>query len=213
MAKACHGRSIWLQVAIVIILLVIVIDGVAAIGEVDHVNTKMRTLVKPFKKPAATIKTIQSEDGDIIDCVDIYKQPAFDHPALKNHTIQMRPSDYIEEEIPARNASSPRASLAQPVPTNESCPEGTIPILRTRHNDMLKENSPTVSPISEEVVLRINGDAYYGASAYVNVWDPLHVEPQEESSSLIVLSRLNPSGVNFVSAGLTVQFTIKQSYS
>lgn len=32
---------------------------------------------------------LQSEDGDIIDCVDIYKQLAFDHPALKNHTIQV----------------------------------------------------------------------------------------------------------------------------
>ena len=32
---------------------------------------------------------MQSKDGDIIDCVDIYKQPAFDHPALKNHTIQV----------------------------------------------------------------------------------------------------------------------------
>ena len=32
---------------------------------------------------------LQSEDGDIIDCVDIYKQPAFDHPSLKNHTIQV----------------------------------------------------------------------------------------------------------------------------
>nr|XP_043625411.1 uncharacterized protein LOC122596826 [Erigeron canadensis] len=28
------------------------------------------------------------KDGDIIDCVDIYKQPAFNHPALRNHTIQ-----------------------------------------------------------------------------------------------------------------------------
>ncbi|KAI3715578.1 hypothetical protein L6452_22564 [Arctium lappa] len=28
------------------------------------------------------------KDGDIVDCVDIYKQPAFNHPALKNHTIQ-----------------------------------------------------------------------------------------------------------------------------
>jgi len=32
----------------------------------------------------------ESEDGDIIDCVDIYEQPAFDHPALKNHTIKAR---------------------------------------------------------------------------------------------------------------------------
>ena len=32
---------------------------------------------------------LQSKDGDIIDCVDIYKQPAFDHRVLKNHNIQV----------------------------------------------------------------------------------------------------------------------------
>ncbi|CAN0864658.1 hypothetical protein LINGRAHAP2_LOCUS9009 [Linum grandiflorum] len=30
----------------------------------------------------------QSEDGDIIDCVDVYKQPAFNHLLLANHTLQ-----------------------------------------------------------------------------------------------------------------------------
>lgn len=32
---------------------------------------------------------IQSPDGDIIDCVHVSHQPAFDHPFLKNHTIQV----------------------------------------------------------------------------------------------------------------------------
>ncbi|KAK0572116.1 hypothetical protein LWI29_026373 [Acer saccharum] len=50
---------------------------------------------------------LQSEDGDIIDCVDIYKQPAFDHPALRNHKIQMRPSfDLPTEKLVTRNESS-----------------------------------------------------------------------------------------------------------
>lgn len=31
----------------------------------------------------------QSPDGDIIDCVHKKKQPAFDHPLLKNHKIQV----------------------------------------------------------------------------------------------------------------------------
>ena len=31
----------------------------------------------------------QSPDGDIIDCVHINHQPAFDHPFFKNHTIQV----------------------------------------------------------------------------------------------------------------------------
>lgn len=34
----------------------------------------------------------QSPDGDVIDCVYISHQPAFDHPLLKNHTIQVSPS-------------------------------------------------------------------------------------------------------------------------
>ncbi|GLT69274.1 hypothetical protein SLA2020_414360 [Shorea laevis] len=36
---------------------------------------------KELAKHKGTIKTI--ENGDMIDCVDIYQQPAFDHPLLK----------------------------------------------------------------------------------------------------------------------------------
>lgn len=32
---------------------------------------------------------MQSPDGDFIDCIPINHQPAFDHPFLKNHTIQV----------------------------------------------------------------------------------------------------------------------------
>ncbi|KAL5995966.1 hypothetical protein ACLOJK_026039, partial [Asimina triloba] len=87
MEKAHIGKSICLHVAILnILLLVVVIDGVAVAASSSCalntvLDTKMRRLVKPFKKLAA-VKTIQSEDGDIIDCVDIFKQPALDHPAL-----------------------------------------------------------------------------------------------------------------------------------
>jgi hypothetical protein len=35
------------------------------------------------------VKSLQGKDGDVIDCVDIYQQPAFDSPLLKNHTIQV----------------------------------------------------------------------------------------------------------------------------
>ncbi|PON75647.1 hypothetical protein TorRG33x02_244960 [Trema orientale] len=39
-------------------------------------------------KRKGTIKSIEGENGEVIDCVDIYKQPAFDHPLLKNHIIE-----------------------------------------------------------------------------------------------------------------------------
>ncbi|XP_043717901.1 uncharacterized protein LOC122665833 [Telopea speciosissima] len=35
------------------------------------------------------LKTIRTEEGDILDCVDIYKQPVFSHPLLKDHKIQV----------------------------------------------------------------------------------------------------------------------------
>lgn len=33
---------------------------------------------------------LQTKDADIFDCVDIYKQPAFSHPLLKDHKLQVR---------------------------------------------------------------------------------------------------------------------------
>ncbi|GMH17619.1 hypothetical protein Nepgr_019460 [Nepenthes gracilis] len=50
-----------------------------------------RRLAKP---PKATIKTIKWDNGDIFDCVDIYKQPAFKHPNLKNHKLQYAVIEY-----------------------------------------------------------------------------------------------------------------------
>ncbi|KAK7835642.1 hypothetical protein CFP56_023307 [Quercus suber] len=44
---------------------------------------------KGLIKQKGSIKTIEGEDGDTIDCVDIYQQPTFDHPFLKNHIIQV----------------------------------------------------------------------------------------------------------------------------
>jgi hypothetical protein len=45
------------------------------------------------------VKSLQGNDGDIIDCVDIYQQPAFDHPLLKNHTIQVLNIRHIRFDI------------------------------------------------------------------------------------------------------------------
>jgi hypothetical protein len=37
----------------------------------------------------------QTEEGDVFDCIDIHKQPAFDHPLLKNHSIQVKPHSHL----------------------------------------------------------------------------------------------------------------------
>jgi hypothetical protein len=44
-------------------------------------ETVIRSLISCFH--------VKSGDVGEFDCVDIYKQPAFDHPLLKNHKIQV----------------------------------------------------------------------------------------------------------------------------
>ncbi|KAF7841460.1 uncharacterized protein G2W53_003758 [Senna tora] len=90
-----------------------------------------------------------SEDGDIIDCIDIYKQPAFDHPALKHHKIQMAPTYNTNKT--KMGSMSVTFQLWQ---KSGRCPEGTIHVRRIRKRDLLKAHSiedygrknPSISP-------------------------------------------------------------------
>ncbi|CAK9143966.1 unnamed protein product [Ilex paraguariensis] len=94
------------------------------------------------------VKSIQSEDGDIIDCIGISDQPAFDHPALRNHTIQMTPSYDPTMEMKTttttatkRKEDSPITITSQIWRRSGSCPKGTIPIRRLPKKNDLKENA------------------------------------------------------------------------
>ncbi|XP_060210225.1 protein neprosin-like [Lycium barbarum] len=68
-------------------------DGVK--GEMKLSKLEELALEKQLKllnKPS--VKTIKTGWGDTYDCVDFYKQPAFDHPSLKNHNFHpgMKPT-------------------------------------------------------------------------------------------------------------------------
>ncbi|XP_068307784.1 protein neprosin-like [Pyrus communis] len=110
--------------------------GVIVEGDVfsNHKILEAERKLTQLRKPA--VKTIQSEDGDIIDCIDIYKQPAFDHPALSNHTIQMAPTYDPERErktvtkmdrLKKKNEEQSSRMVKQKWRKSGSCPPGTIP--------------------------------------------------------------------------------------
>ncbi|XP_029121182.2 protein neprosin-like [Elaeis guineensis] len=170
--------------------------------------------LKWLKTPTA--KSIKSPDGDIIDCVHIYHQPAFNHPLLKNHTIQMRPSLPPSGLYDENEESS---SIPQLWHQNGRCPEDTIPIRRTKKEDVLRASSverygkkspgtipnPTPSQISPQdveydfAVVYAPGK-YYGAKAIINVWNPMVERPNEFSASQIwVLG--GPTAQDTVEAG------------
>ncbi|XXG45968.1 hypothetical protein AAC387_Pa02g0917 [Persea americana] len=146
------GKATCQKVVLFLIVhsLIYVYGAAAAIGRKTLADLEIRRELKRLNKPA--IKTIKSEDGDIIDCVDIYKQPAFDHPLLKNHTIQMRPGFYDRENM---SSSKPIQQLWL---KSGSCPEGTIPIQRTQKRQLLAARALSAPSPNMEVSDGLFGD-------------------------------------------------------
>ncbi|KAK8690086.1 hypothetical protein V6N13_088789 [Hibiscus sabdariffa] len=50
---------------------------------ISEENLEMERQLKVINK--RPIKSFKTDYGDILDCIDIYKQHAFDHPLLKDH--------------------------------------------------------------------------------------------------------------------------------
>ncbi|CAN4120242.1 unnamed protein product [Withania somnifera] len=163
-------------------------------------------IIVPFAwgETGLPIKSIQSDDGDVIDCIDIFKQPAYYHPALKNHKIQMRPSyNPIMESTKSRNdeEESYKCVTTQTWQKSGSCPKGTIPIRRKQNNnnnkkDQIKKPSffyrdrgfkinkdANLSQKNHSLaILHTEGYRYLGAKTDMKTWNP-HVEEDDEYST------------------------------
>ncbi|KAK6911285.1 Neprosin [Dillenia turbinata] len=99
------------------------------------------------------VSTIESSDGDIIDCIHKRKQPAFDHPLLKNHKIQKEPperpkvkttqnlDDDDQQQYNRSNVVGGRGAWQAWHHKGERCPTGTVPIRRTTTHDVLRAKS------------------------------------------------------------------------
>ncbi|CAA2956712.1 uncharacterized protein LOC111379855 [Olea europaea var. sylvestris] len=192
-------------------------------------NLEVKKHLNSLNKPP--LKSIKSPDGDIIDCVHMSHQPAFDHPLLKNHTIQMRPNYHPEglfrDKKVGKNVEGSKP-ITQLWHENGRCPEGTIPIRRTKKEDLLRASSiksygkknhrsvpkpksadPEPDLINQSghqhAIAYVEGDKYYGAKATINVWDPKIQQSNEFSLSQIwILGGSFASDLNSIEAGWQV---------
>ncbi|KAI3694187.1 hypothetical protein L1987_77148 [Smallanthus sonchifolius] len=182
-------------------------------GEESKKIRLIRTHLMKINKPA--VKTIQSPDGDILDCVMAHHQPAFDHPVLKG----TKPLDPPERPYGYHQAGMESENYQLWSLSGESCPEGTIPIRRTTEQDILRANSikrfgrKIVKPVRrdsssgghEHAVGYVSGDQYYGAKASINVWDPKVKDRFEFSlSQMWVISGSFGDDLNTIEAGWQV---------
>ncbi|CAL9160236.1 unnamed protein product [Musa hybrid cultivar] len=171
---------------------------------------------KQSNKPS--LKTVQSPDGDIIDCVPSHLQPAFDHPKLKG----LKPL-----EPPERPKGRKVKSMAGGVTqlwraSGETCPQGTVPIRRTTDEEALRVRKyerklvegAGESPFTnhEYAVGTVKDEnLYYGAEATYNVWAPAVANNGEFSLSQFWLtSGTYATNLNTIEAGWQVLYG--QSY-
>ncbi|PSS26883.1 protein of unknown function DUF239 protein [Actinidia chinensis var. chinensis] len=175
---------------------------------IKSIRAHLKKINKPF------LKTIQSPDGDLIDCVVSHQQPAFDHPKLKGK----KPLDPPERP----KGHNPNGMISEDFQlwglSGESCPEGTIPIRRTSEHDMLRASSirrfgRKIRPIRrdssssshEHAVGYVTGQEYYGAKASINVWAPRVANQYEFSlSQMWVISGSFADDLNTIEAGWQV---------
>ncbi|KAL5978464.1 hypothetical protein ACLOJK_029581 [Asimina triloba] len=165
---------------------------------------ELRRQLKSLNKPA--VKSIKTAHGDILDCVDIYKQPALDHPLLKDHKIQMWPTSFPKRSEGMKNSSASGMEIRVELPDG-GCPQGTVPIRRTRMQDLLRIKSlPKLKnkAINENwvSVQTPGGGPYYGARADMNVWNPwVGNEKQLSLEQFWIVGGDNDDVINTVEAG------------
>lgn len=170
----------------------------------------------------------RSPQGDDIDCVDIYRQPALRQPGMEKHVIQFAPSTFPKESAPS-TAAPDSADAHQPVQAElafsvdatgavQRCPQGTIPILRLSLDTLKRFES--LEDFRRKVPSHLAGDsartgstashqyaAYYqnvdnlGAESTLNLWNPAVELASEFSLSQIWVGRGTGAATETVEVG------------
>ncbi|ESQ47261.1 hypothetical protein EUTSA_v10027787mg [Eutrema salsugineum] len=212
-----------------IVLSVLIIAMMVMGNEFSGISdAEIDQLLKKLNKPA--LKSIKSPDGDIIDCVHMKNHPIYDHPLFKNHTIQMRPSSYPEGWANELSDTKKQSMVAQLWTINGKCPKNSIPIRRTKREDILraksieifgkkdpnsipqlkKENSPGNRSTHEvhiyHSIIKVNSprQKFHGAKAGINVWKPYVQTPREFSLAQMWVLAGTPTTLNSIEAGWQV---------
>ncbi|XP_023638831.1 uncharacterized protein LOC17885811 [Capsella rubella] len=184
-------------------------------------SEEMKELEKQLNhinKPA--IKSFQTEHGYILDCIDIQKQLAFDHPLLKNHSIQLKPTT-IPKWIIHNNNSQNSSSL--PYQQDDiNCPIGTIIVKRVTIEDLIQaqrlKSLRQFSSNNKNMYLRDHffatvwyEDNNHGAKGNINIWSPKVSQNQFSLASITVIGDLK--GLQSISAGWIVHPEFNMNHS
>ncbi|WJX93432.1 hypothetical protein P8452_74954 [Trifolium repens] len=174
--------------------------------EIHKLKKEIATRLQQINKPA--VKTIESPDGDIIDCVLTHKQLAFDHPLLKGQ----KPLDPPKRSRGHNQMDNLPKNFQLWSLSGESCPDGTIPVRRITEQDLLRTDS--INRFGTKIVNKykhqhavavVDEGEFYGAKATINVWAP-HIESPIEFSlaQMWIVSGTFGKDLNTIEAGYQI---------
>ncbi|KAI4298165.1 hypothetical protein L6164_031757 [Bauhinia variegata] len=150
----------------------------------------------------------QANQGNDFDCVDIYEQPAFDHPLMKNHKIQHRPSFSIGSMKGTPSYVGEVAEIEQ-IRGGEGCPPGKVPIHRIKSNHLANADSSSDSNIDQTrhfatIDTLEKTTLLHGAGAYIGVYNPQPALVNQFSKAQVWLQRGPPNELNIIEVGWAV---------
>ncbi|XP_069143231.1 protein neprosin-like [Solanum lycopersicum] len=99
-------------------------------------NAELEKQLKILNKPA--VKTVKTKYGDTYDCVDFYKQRAFDNPLLKDHNFHPKMKSTLST-IKKDSTFSSTTNRSWTIWSKDGgCPFGTIPVKRMTKDDLVR---------------------------------------------------------------------------
>ncbi|XP_052114476.1 uncharacterized protein LOC110278780 [Arachis duranensis] len=173
--------------------------------EEDEIKRHLNLINKP------PIRSFQTEQGYIVDCIDIHKQPAFDHPFLKNHKLQRKPTFLERRKHAFYYVTNKTLDF---VLEKFSCPKGYVPIRRTSKDDLINEIKTTSFahhhlaqsfPGNHLVAMIMDNreDGYMGVNGHINVYQP-KVRKYQMSIAQIAVQNGESNGINTILFGWQV---------
>ncbi|XP_074580977.1 protein neprosin-like [Curcuma longa] len=165
----------------------------------EEEDLELEKELQSLNKPP--IKTLKSFTGDLFDCIEMYKQPAFDHPALKNHKLQIRPSFQTKNNV---TMDENFKSLLLDPGFNDTCPPGTVIIRRTRKEELimakelpkyfrnydskyhvLDSSGKNYFAIMQSSIYRLAPHRFHGFQSKLTTWALPNVGPDQASANQI----------------------------
>uniref|UniRef100_A0A7N0TQL3 Neprosin PEP catalytic domain-containing protein n=1 Tax=Kalanchoe fedtschenkoi TaxID=63787 RepID=A0A7N0TQL3_KALFE len=142
---------------------------------------------KLYNKPA--IEEIKTFNGDTYKCVDFYKQPAFDHPLLRNHSYHPNLDQYK-----LQNVSQQSSWISELWANGKGCPDGTVPIRKYTRKEFIRvhklfqklypSDAPVPGRFRATVHTKDGPHTFYGGSAALSVYNFAVGEGQYSASYL-----------------------------